>query len=356
MSPTTTRNGRKPRPRSELFSFKSEEYDDSRSAPFKEYLQSFERRNSDSNFLTNKSNSTEKLNLAEEIKKLSERLLMLSSINTQPERKSDEIITKPTTNGTAKPDGVVSVKPSIREKTDEVKSIAIARRNEFMNGQSSDMKQESRFNFMNGGSSTASMRSSFTRSSSVGSSVFKSSTSSVQSQQVFSSSRNGHVRTLNEHLKSIEETPTISSGMTSRKSVIREESQSIEDSATAFGGGGVPWPITNRRTKFRISQLSRDVPVGLPDTHQNLEVTASTTKDCLLHLLEKYNETTSKEKHRHSGIGGRHQSISVEWGLSDNLEYQSINSLNAFFQRNSKNMGNQVRQIQSKIESKNNAI
>lgn len=49
----------------------------------KEYLQSFDRRHSDSNYVSNHTSSLEKVNLAEEIKKLSDRLLMLSSINAE---------------------------------------------------------------------------------------------------------------------------------------------------------------------------------------------------------------------------------------------------------------------------------
>lgn len=111
----------------------------------------------------------------------------------------------------------------------------------------------------------------------------------------------------------------------------------------------LPWSITNRRAKFRITQMSRDVPIGSPDSHQTvfLDEAAHTTKDCLLHLLEKYNGNTKRNL---SSIG-RHQSISVGYGISDNLEYRSINSLNAFFKRNAHG-GSNVKQIQARIESK----
>lgn len=112
------------------------------------------------------------------------------------------------------------------------------------------------------------------------------------------------------------------------------------------GHRSVPWPVTNRRTKFHISQMSCDVPVSSPDSHQTvfLEVAAHTTKGCLLHLLEKYNGRGP----RILGNIGRHQSISVGYGISDNLEYRSMNSLNAFFKRNVHG-GNAVRQIQTRI-------
>lgn len=111
-----------------------------------------------------------------------------------------------------------------------------------------------------------------------------------------------------------------------------------------------PWPITTRRTKFRITQLSRDVPIGSPDSHQTifLEEAANTTKDCLLHLLDKYN---TKQSRANSSIR-RHQSISGH-GITDNLEYHSMNSINAFFKRNAfQHNGRTVRKLKARIESR----
>jgi len=151
---------------------------------------------------------------------------------------------------------------------------------------------------------------------------------------------------------------TRSSNTSSSNYIASNASNSISTSASNPSSTGASNPITtsasnesasSRRAKFRINQMSRDVPVGLPDTHQtvNLEEAANTTKDCLLHLLEKYNETRIRNP------VGRHQSISVDWHVSDNLEYRSMSSINAFFQRHNPNGGgHNVRHIQAQLEEK----
>ncbi|XP_055372611.1 5'-AMP-activated serine/threonine-protein kinase catalytic subunit alpha [Condylostylus longicornis] len=119
---------------------------------------------------------------------------------------------------------------------------------------------------------------------------------------------------------------------------------------------GVPWAMhTKKRTKFRINETSRDVPIGSPNKHQtyNLEEAATQTKDCLLHLLEKYNDTKGKSSmSTGGGHSGRHQSISVDWSFSQNLENQTMSSINTFFQRHAI-AGGTVRNIQAQLESKN---
>lgn len=120
---------------------------------------------------------------------------------------------------------------------------------------------------------------------------------------------------------------------------------------------------TSRRTKFRISEQSRDVPMSFQRHHRRgfiLENSSATeTKDCLLQLLEKYHDNNMRSIRRssiNSGNGmtslGRHQSLSVDWGLSDSLESRSMNSINAFFHRHSQH-GNAVKQIQAQIEARN---
>lgn len=105
-------------------------------------------------------------------------------------------------------------------------------------------------------------------------------------------------------------------------------------SATSLDGHRtVPWAVTNRRNKFRINQMSRDVPIRSLDSHQKvfLEGTAHSNQDSILHLLDKYN-----------GRGAR---------LSDNLESRSMNTLNTFFKQNVHGSG-AIRQIQARITNR----
>lgn len=345
---------------------------------FKEYLQSFERRNSDSNCVLNRSSSCEKMDLAAEIKKLSDRLMMLSSINTELSTYNDKIdgesngsdktnscSSKPsksaTTNNTI---GKESISKSASKKTTETKmksdqpkttkkSKVTATTNGSMNGTNGTVS-------ISETTTTATKKTTFKRSSSV-------------------ATTNGSTKTdsmLSERLKLLDETPSLSqkfdgnrNGVTtassSKSSTIHRNSKLGSTTATttvssSTNGNGenaasAPWPITTKRTKFRITQMSRDVPMYSPNTHQTVfldEEAVTTTKDCLLHLLEKYNQTDNNRSYTSLGLMGRHQSISDGFGISDNLEYRSMNSLNFFFQRHA-NAGTTVKQIQAQIESKN---
>lgn len=144
------------------------------------------------------------------------------------------------------------------------------------------------------------------------------------------------------------------------------------------------------RTKFRVSQLSRDVPLGRPDTHRTifLEESAIDTKDCLIQLLDKYSggrtaaeamatssfgaggveRRTAFGRNRsrlqsHSFGGGGGGSFDTAGGDSEynestssgsNAEQRSLNSLNFFFQQHAV-AGNTVRQMQAQLESKRQA-
>lgn len=331
--------------------------DDPNKKHMKEYLHSFDRRNSDSSCLPNHSTNTstcEKLNLADEIKKLSERLMMLSSINTdlteyndtitngektkektpEPIRKHEKetVVDKPLVRSSKKEDSTQVKLPSNKSKFSESFSRSYSTTND------SDTTSTSKY-------------SRFTRASS----VVNSSTSSSYNRHM----TNG----LSERLKSLDETPNLLQrlGSSRNSSVSSSRNSSSKTSTSAKSSynnssylnnsiGSAPWPVTNKRTKFRISQMSRDVPIGSPYTHQTvfLEEAVNTTKDCLLHLLEKYNESDTRTAYSNQG---RHQSIAVGYGLSDNLEYRSMNSLNHFFQRHA-TAGSTVKKIQARIESK----
>lgn len=65
------------------------------------------------------------------------------------------------------------------------------------------------------------------------------------------------------------------------------------------------------------------------------ENNAHRTKDLLLHLLEKWGESDIEGERTAGGTsnGGRHQSISLEFSPSNELAQNSMSSLHAFFQR-----------------------
>ncbi|ALC40454.1 maker3 [Drosophila busckii] len=296
----------------------------------KSYLHTFDRRNSDTTYLLGRRSSGERVNLADEIRKLSDHLLMLAEINT---------------------------------KLGDATSTS---------AKETQSSQE-------GNKFTSSTRSSSSKTTPTAKGVLSSSSSSEQTQtQTQTRGKHGQqkISSLSVRLQqSIEETPKLSNGNSWSKSQTFNQSQtqvrqqstvssisnaksslhkSIVSSSTSNSNNSsssiYSESASSRRAKFRINQMSRDVPVGLPDTHQtvNLEEAANTTKDCLLHLLEKYNETKIRNP------VGRHQSISVcDWHVSDNLEYRSMSSINAFFQRHSSSAGGQnVKHIQAQLEEK----
>lgn len=292
-----------------------------------EYLQSFDRRHSDSNYVINQKSSLEKINLAEEIKKLSERLMVLTSINDELKEfnKRFDSNRTPKTNQTL--DTKAQIKRSEALKTMKNASFSSSTKTEKITSQLIHSK------------------SLLTEEEATSSSI---TTKSV-------------VNDLTERLKTLNEMPSMfkkvvhNSTLTEKTSAgNRLQRNSVSTSSSSSTSpctfGSVPWPITNRRTKYRVTQLSRDVPIGSPDSHQTifLEEAANTTKDCLLQLLDKYN---GKEM-RICNIR-RHQSIAVGNGMTDNLEYHSMNSINTFFKRNVfQQNGNTVRTIKARIESK----
>ncbi|XP_017148953.1 serine/threonine-protein kinase DDB_G0283821 [Drosophila miranda] len=334
----------------------------------KSYLHTFDRRNSDTTYLLGRRSSGERINLADEIRKLSDHLLMLADINT----KLGDANHKSSNSGTNEAPTPVSPQPTPAGA-------------ESSTSRTSETSQEG-----NKWTSRATSSSSWNRPTPRGGLLSAASSSS----QSHTSSDDGQGQTKVSSLsvrlqQSIEETPKLSNGngsgstwsksqvqsvrnqstlstMSSSNTRISTSSQQVQkssvattskvissSSATSSSSNShhmVTESASSRRAKFRINQMSRDVPVGLPDTHQtvNLEEAANTTKDCLLHLLEKYNETKIRNPM------GRHQSISVDWHMSDNLEYRSMSSINAFFQRHNQTNagGHNVKNIQAQLEEK----
>lgn len=91
-----------------------------------------------------------------------------------------------------------------------------------------------------------------------------------------------------------------------------------------------------RKDKESVSK-GRQLPYRRGD-----ENNAHRTKDLLLHLLEKWDENEDGEGERtvggtSSGFGGRHQSISLDWSPSERLAQSSMSSLHAFFKKQTSN-------------------
>ncbi|XP_057666352.1 myosin light chain kinase family member 4-like [Diorhabda carinulata] len=91
----------------------------------------------------------------------------------------------------------------------------------------------------------------------------------------------------------------------------------------------IPW----RKTKFKISNASRDVPLVVKTIHKSGNVDSPNgTKDLLLQLLEQWDEA--------EGVGRRnvrHASVSTDFGGNESLGQKTISSLNTFFQSRSAN-------------------
>ncbi|XP_017066623.1 myosin light chain kinase, smooth muscle [Drosophila eugracilis] len=351
----------------------------------KSYLHTFDRRNSDTTYLLGRRSSGERVNLADEIRKLSDHLLMLAEINT---KLGDANNNNGSSSSGAAPNPPAPAAPSISVAPSGSTST-----------KTSEISQEG-----NRWTSKTTSSSSWNRPTAKGGLLSQASSSSQSQSSYDDGQGKTKISSLSVRLQqSIEETPKLSNGNSStsksllqsqRKSTVHtmsssnaksitsqhvqktsttsskvfssstssSTSTSSSNQVTSSTSNQLPYSVSNpistsassesassRRAKFRINQMSRDVPVGLPDTHQtvNLEEAANTTKDCLLHLLEKYNETRIRNP------VGRHQSISVDWHVSDNLEYRSMSSINAFFQRHNHNGGgHNVRHIQAQLEEK----
>ena len=369
---------------------------DSHKQQFKEYLQTFERRNSDSNCVLNRSSSCEKINLADEIKKLSERLMMLSSINNDLNSYNESLTTDnnnniaslktlavvPESNGkdisrdeqetnlnnktftekelSNREKKIFKDKPAIKEKPAElVKNLRNKKSDESFFSWSITINSD-------GSKSSNILNNNNNRTSRFSRAISMVSSTSTSSRTYESNGSTHYDRLsnggLSERLKFLDETPTLSQKLENARKISENISISrgknyrskfeeiIQSTSPPSIHGSAPWPVTNRRTKFRITQLSRDVPIGSPDKHRTvfLEEAVTTTKDCLLHLLDKYNENDTRAAYSSMG---RHQSMSNGVSLTDNLEYRSMNSLNYFFQRHA-TAGQTVKQMQAQLESK----
>ncbi|KAH8405458.1 hypothetical protein KR215_000200 [Drosophila sulfurigaster] len=316
----------------------------------KSYLHTFDRRNSDTTYLLGRRSSGERVNLADEIRKLSDHLLMLAEINT---KLGDNNSTEPKATESSSTVNSVSQegnKWTSTTRTNSTSSRATPRG--VLNSASSSSSSQSQTHSKDGQKQKISSLSVRLQQSieetpklSNGNSEQRWSQNSLRSKSAVSTMSTSNVKSSNStHVQT-----TVSSSSKISSSSSSTINNINNTSANSSSNHLLSESASSRRAKFRINQMSRDVPIGLPDTHQtvNLEEAANTTKDCLLHLLEKYNETKIRNP------VGRHQSISVDWHVSDNLEYRSMSSINAFFQRHSNTSGGQnVKHIQAQLEEK----
>lgn len=83
------------------------------------------------------------------------------------------------------------------------------------------------------------------------------------------------------------------------------------------------------------------------------ENNAHRTKDLLLHLLEKWGESEVEGERAAGGTsnGGRHQSISLEWSPSNELAQNSMTSVHAFYQRQTSDEKTQRKVIKNNIHN-----
>lgn len=101
---------------------------------------------------------------------------------------------------------------------------------------------------------------------------------------------------------------------------------------------GIPW----RKTKFKVNNASRDVPLAVKTIHKsgNAHFTTKTnnidspngTKDLLLQLLEQWDGTKGPGR-----PNMRNGSISTDYSENESLGQKTISSLNTFFQSRSTN-------------------
>lgn len=249
-----------------------------------------ERRASDSScFLHKRADVLVRKNLAEEIKKLSDHLYMLSTMNTDLTNN----------NSSTEPDKNVTETKSI---TKEKKKIP--------NGFKTETKSSVSKTYTNGDASRTEKKILTSKSSHKISSTF-----------------------FNDRQSDMPMTSKMPWAKSSRSKKVTNLSRDVPDQ-----------PIDSRNTFFQEFDKRREkIDKLVSGTENGRQLSyrrdnAHRTKDLLLHLLEKWGENEEMEGERaaggtSSGVGGRHQSISLEWSPTDRLAQNSMSSLHAFFQR-----------------------
>lgn len=241
-----------------------------------DYLQSFDRRKSDSNYvLGNKNdptNTAEKMDLGDEIKRLSDHLMMLNTLKTELGEKAEapshsaikEALKESTDtplkgSGSGKPTGAAHEKRAPRTKPTDQGNLSSKLESKIVKS------QIRRFSNSNGGTAQETSTTQVT-------------TNAGQQQTSSSSSSSFHfARSL---------------------SSVRTATRLIEEQHKPQTPISQPsWMLKCKRTKFRMTELSRDVPQNAPNSHKTvfIEEAAANTKDCLLQLLDKYNHSDGAE-------------------------------------------------------------
>lgn len=259
----------------------------------RDYLQSFDRRKSDSNYVlgtkNNPSKKEEKMDLVDEIKRLSDHLMMLNTMKTEMGENGET-----TTSGDSakQPEQVVMEPAKDRAKdttvrTQKKRSPSIP--DEYSNnGIVQNITLEKR------PLSRTKMTDPANLSSRLESRI-------VQSQIMRFSNSNG---TESHQVTTMAQQHTSASNGVSAlhyvngASSVRTATRLIEEQHKPQTPiSQPPWMLKCKRTKFRMTELSRDVPQNAPDSHKTIfiEQAATNTKDCLLQLLDKYNCKTDDE-------------------------------------------------------------
>lgn len=309
-------------------------------------MHSLERRASDSSCFPNKkADICMRVNLAEEIKKLSDRLYMLSTINTDLVNNNVENI---------KTDSFQFSENTYVDKT--IDSTYIINNKTQINSQ------------------TNQQTSSYMETT-------RSSTSNHNEKRKSFFTENAK--------EAISTCPTVKNGYTNlnraasfntsylnkfevNNANVHNKNDFIDMDNDSESFSNIPWA----RRKFKVSNCSRDVPISPErkksvfstefnkrrekiDTFANgsaanssentpkstekhyykkfnengdVKANANNTKDLLLHLLDQWGESKSPPNDCHSG---RHKSVSMEWSEAESIASKSMNSLNTFFKRQS---------------------
>ncbi|CAG9782267.1 unnamed protein product [Diatraea saccharalis] len=309
--------GCSPSPRSSLGSSPDAVFDedDSEPPPLREHstltsrYNPVERRASDSTcFLHKKRDVLVRKNLAEEIKKLSDHLFMLSTMNTDLANNNDakelDKNVKETTTTVTK-----EKLPNGFKRQTFTKTIT--------NGDASNDKVERKL-FTS--KSTNKISSSFLKE--------KQPEKPMTSKMPWARTTITKSKKVTQQSRDVPDQPT-----DQRDSFFREFDRRREKIDKLVNG----------------SENGRQLPYRRGD-----ENNAHRTKDLLLHLLEKWGETEGEEAERTAGgtsNGGRHQSISLEWSPSNRLAQNSMSSLHAFFQRQTSDEKKQRKRVPDNLHS-----
>jgi hypothetical protein len=315
-----------------------------------EFLQNFDRRNSDSSLVVNKSTSTaNRVSLLDEIKKITDYLFKIKSkpckeiASTQQE--DEPLLESPRQPG------------NIKEEVDET-----------IIDKKCEQDKEQHKNIIN---SMHNKQSELDED--------------VDNNQLKKISKGPEDEAVNEkkiQMSSTEEETT---------TLFKKLTNVVEDKKD--GTMHAPWSISTKRTKFRINQMSsRDVPI-FKVSQQNFtklqKQNAIVTSESLFQetiikpqtsiditeksnneffgsdLMKKFQKETSKNFQHHMQFKKfehvlndqqqQKQSISFDFGglnMDRSFEQRTINSITTFFQLHAKN-GTTVQQIKKEIEAKN---